>query len=155
MNSTSFFRELPAATRPHLSTELRKFRSETRSWLAQLYYTDARLHYEVWNLGEHRGKMEIGLHFESRDRTTNDRYLAGFQRHMIEVKAKLGEDWEAEPWEKGWTKVYATIEREAFTEDYLERVARQLAGAMAVLQPIFEDVQMNRVASTTARTRRR
>lgn len=142
MNSTAFFRELPAATRPHLPPELRKFRAAARSWLAQLYYADPHLHYEVWNLGERRGKLEIGLHFESRDKATNERYLAGFQRHMFEVKAQLGENWEAEPWDKGWTKVYTTIEREAFTEDYLERVARQLAGAMVVLQPIFEDVRL-------------
>ena len=141
VNSSVFFQSLPAATRAQLPPELRKFRTAARSCLVQLYYADPRLHYEVWNLGQERGLMEIGLHFESHDRATNDRCLAGFQRHMFEVKAALGADWEAEPWDKGWTKVYTTIERESFTGEYLDRVAQQLAGAMQVLQPMFEDIR--------------
>ena len=140
MNSTLFFQRLPAALKPHLPDELQKFRSSIRSWLAQFYYADPALHYEVWNLGETRGLLEIGLHFESKDRATNERYLAGFERHMFEIKAELGEGWEAEPWDKGWTKVYTTIERESFSEDYLERVAEQLGGAIVVLQPMMEEI---------------
>lgn len=140
MNSSAFFQRLPAETRSQLSPELRKFRSATRSWLAQLFYADPSLHYEAWNLGRQRGLLEVGLHFESRDRATNSRYLAGFQKRMFEVKAALGPDWEAEPWDKGWTKVYTTLQLEGFTEDYLEQVAGRLAEAMTALQPIFDEI---------------
>jgi hypothetical protein len=135
-----FMQALPEAVRPHLPPPLRKFRTSVRGWLCQLYYGDPRLHYEVWNFGERRGLLEIGLHFESRDRALNERLLRGFLRHMIEVKATLGEQWEAEFWDKGWTKVYETIPYEPFSADLLDRVSRRLAQAMVVLTPIFEDV---------------
>ena len=131
---------LPNSVRHLLPLSLQKFRTSTRSWLCQLYYRDPYLHYEAWNLGRQRGLMEIGLHFESKNRATNARCLAGFQQHMFEVKAALGSDWEAEPWDKGWTKVYTVIELDGFNEAYLEQVARLLALSMTVLQPIFDEI---------------
>ena len=141
MNSGLFFQRLPAVVKLHLSPDLQKFRAAARSWLAQLYYADPLLHYEVWNLGETRGRLELGLHFESKDRAVNARYLSGFERYIFEIKTELGESWEAEPWDKGWTKVYTTLLRESFSEDYLEQVAAQLARAMTVLQPMFEEIR--------------
>jgi hypothetical protein len=131
---------LPGATRAHLPAGLRKFRSAHRGWLCQLYYRDPRLHYEVWNLGQQRGLLELGLHFESRDRAVNAALLAGFSRHMAEVKATLGPQWEAEPWDKGWSKVYEVLPYEPFSDDTLRAVAARLAGAMAVLQPIWDSL---------------
>src|SRR5687768_4259730 len=138
LSSSQFMRLLPGATRPHLPPNLRKFRVATRGWLCQLYYRDPRLHYEVWNMGERRGVLELGLHFEGRDREANLALLAGFSRCMVEVKAKLGPQWEAEPWDRGWTKVYETLPYEPFSEELLEAVAKRLARAMGVLQPIWE-----------------
>ena len=57
---------------------------------------------------------------------------------MVEVKAALGPQWEAEPWDKGWTKVYETVPYEPFSTEVLETVARRLARAMTVLQPIWD-----------------
>jgi hypothetical protein len=131
---------LPGAVREQLPPPLRKFRTTTRSWLCQLYYRDPLLHYEAWNLGRQRGLMEIGLHFESKNRAVNARYLAGFQHHLFEVKAALGPEWEAEPWDKGWTKLYRVIELEGFSQAYLDQVARLMARAITVLQPIFEEI---------------
>jgi hypothetical protein len=139
MTSSQFMQSLPGAVRRHLPAPRQRFRTSIRSWLCQLYYRDPRLHYEVWNFGQRRGLLEVGLHFESRDRATNQRYLARYQRCMFEVKAALGREWEAEPWDKGWTKVYTTLPLEDFADDYLERVASVLAQAILVLQPIFED----------------
>ena len=136
LTSTQFMHALPAATRERLPPELRRFKSANRSWLCQLYYRDPRLHYEVWNLGERRGRLELGLHFESRDRAVNAALLAGFSRRMVEVKARLGPQWEAEPWDKGWAKVYETLSYEPFSEEVLAAVAARLARAMSVLQPI-------------------
>ncbi len=131
---------LPAAVRAELPPELRKFRSKARSWLCQLYYADPRLHYEVWNMGERRGILELGLHFESRDRAVNARLLEGFSQHMVEVKATLGPQWEAEPWDKGWTKVYETIPYQPFSTDLLAATAERLARAMSVMQPIWQSL---------------
>jgi hypothetical protein len=132
---------LPAAVREHLPPRLQKFKAASRGWLCQLYYRDPRLHYEVWNLGERRGLLEIGLHFESRDRAVNEQLLRGFFPHMMEIKATLGSGWEAEYWDRGWTKVYETVSYEPFSTGWLEKVAGRLARAMTVLSPIWEDVQ--------------
>ncbi|MEK9165082.1 MAG: hypothetical protein AAB342_06945, partial [Chloroflexota bacterium] len=77
LTSTQFMQALPGAVRPLLPPELRRFKSATRGWLCQLYYTNSRLHYEVWNMGERRGLIEICLHFESRDAGENRELLAG------------------------------------------------------------------------------
>lgn len=129
---------LPAATRACLPAGLRKFHSAHRSWLCQLYYRDPNLHYEVWNLGEARGRLELGLHFESRDHEINTALLNGFSRRMVEVKATLGPQWEAEQWDRGWTKVYETVPYEPFSDETLEAIAARLARAMSVLQPIWD-----------------
>ncbi len=138
LTSAQFMARLPAATRPHLPPALRQFRSAHRSWLCQLYYGDPRLHYEVWNLGERRGRLEIGLHFESRNREENLALLRGFSKHMVAVKAALGAQWEAEHWDKGWAKVYETVPYEPFSEATLEATAARLARAITVLQPLWE-----------------
>ena len=104
----------------------------------QLAYGDSLLHYEVVTLGERRGVLEIGLHFESRNPAVNARLLDGFLRHLFEIKAELGDGFEAEMWDKGWTKVYETIPLETFSEAYLDRVAGRLAQVIVVLQPILE-----------------
>ena len=133
-------RALPGATRGHLPMSLRKFKSTTRSWLCQLYYRNPLLHYEVWNLGERRGLLEIGLHFESKDPAVNAALLAGFSRRLVEVKAVLGPQWEAEAWDRGWTKVYETLPYEPFTGEMLAAISARLARAITVMQPIWDDL---------------
>ena len=140
MTSSQFMRALPDATRPQLPASLRKFKTAGRPWLCQLYYADPLLHYEVANLGERRGRIEIGLHFESRSHAVNSALLAGFSRRMVEVKATLGPQWEAEQWDRGWTKVYETVPWEPFTDETLAAVAARLAQAMTVLQPIWDSL---------------
>ncbi|MGQ0604836.1 MAG: hypothetical protein ACT4QE_24405 [Anaerolineales bacterium] len=141
LTSSQFMQALPAATKPHLPPKLRGFRSAHRSWLCQLYFTKPYLHYEVWNMGERRNRVEIGLHFESRDRAENSTWLHTFSQHMVEIKAALGPQWEAEQWDKGWTKVYETVPYEPFSTEVLEHIAHRLARAMTVLQPICESVR--------------
>jgi hypothetical protein len=131
---------LPGATRALLPAGMQRFRSAHRSWLCQVYYRDPRLHYEVWNLGQQRGLLELGLHFESRDRAVNARLLAGFSRNMAEVKATLGPQWEAEPWDKGWSKVYEVLPLEGFSDELLKATAARLARAIIVLQPIWDSL---------------
>lgn len=140
LSSTQFMQALPAAVRQHLPAEFRKFKFATRSWLCQLYYREPQLHYEVWNMGDRRGLLEIGLHFESRQPEKNLRLLAGFSRHMAEVKHQLGPQWEAEPWDKGWTKVYETVPLEPFSDEVLTAISTRLARAITVLQPIWDDL---------------
>ncbi len=132
-------RALPEAVRPYLPPELRDFQWQARTWLVQFYYSDPRLHYEVWWLGEQRGKrLELGLHFESRDPTLNQRLLERFLAHLFEIKAELGPQVEAEMWDRGWTKVYEVYPFAGFDRETLDAVAARLARVMTVLQPILE-----------------
>jgi hypothetical protein len=108
--------------------------------LVQFYYANSLLHYEVVTHGERRGLLELGLHFESRNPDENARLLTGFMQHLFEIKAELGDQVEAEMWDKGWTKVYETIPLETMNEAYLDRVAERLARMIGVLQPILEKV---------------
>jgi hypothetical protein len=140
MKSTEFMRALPNAVRAKLPKPLQAFKNNLRPWLAQFYYANALLHYEVVTHGERRGILEIGLHFESRNPDENARLLNGFMQHLFEIKAELGDQVEAEMWDKGWTKVYETIPLETMNEAYLDRVAERLARMISVLQPILEKV---------------
>jgi hypothetical protein len=135
---------LPAAVRPRLPRRLREFKAAGRAWLMQFHYDDPRIHYEVWNLGERRGRLEIGLHFEAREADLNARLLDGMLAHLFEIKAELGPSFEAEPWDKGWTKVYETIPLEKFSAEYLERVAARVAQVIGVLEPIRRDLTRRR-----------
>ncbi len=138
VNGNEFFGALPGRVRAHLPESLQNFKFKRRSWLVQLYYADPLLHYEAWNLGERHGRVELGLHFESRDRALNERLLLGFQSHLFEIKSELGESIEAEQWDKGWTKVYEVIPRESFSQEYADRVAARMAQMIVILQPIFD-----------------
>ena len=131
-------RAIPPATRVKLPQQWQNFKTHVRPWLVQLSYADPLLHYEVVTLGERRGVLEIGLHFESRNPAVNARLLDGFMRHLFEIKTELGESIEAERWDKGWTKVYETIPLETFDEAYVDRVAGRLAQVIVVLQPILD-----------------
>ncbi len=138
MRLDELMRAIPPATQAKLPQELQDFKVARRSWLVQLYYTDPLVHYEVVTLGIKRRELEIGLHFESRNSVVNERLLNGFMQHLFEIKAELGEGFEAEMWDKGWTKVYETFPMETFDAAYVDRVARRLAQVITVLQPILE-----------------
>ena len=143
MRLDELMRAIPPATQVKLPKTLQGFKVARRSWLVQLYYTDPLLHYEVVTLGVKRGELEIGLHFESRNAALNARLLDGMTRHLIEIKAELGEGFEAEMWDRGWTKVYETFPMETFNEAYVDRVATRLAQVIVVLQPILEEIMSN------------
>ena len=140
MRLDELMRAIPPATRAKLPKNLQGFKVATRSWLVQIYYTDPLSHYEVVTLGIKRGQLELGLHFESRKAALNAQLLEGMARYLIEIKAELGDGFEAEMWDRGWTKVYETIPMETFDEAYVDRVATRLAQVITVMQPILEEI---------------
>ncbi len=143
MRLDELMRAIPPATQAKLPQSLQGFKVARRSWLVQLYYDDPLIHYEVVTLGVKRGELEIGLHFECRNAATNERLLNGFMQHLFEIKAELGDSFEAEMWDKGWTKVYETFPIETFDEAYVDRVAARLAQVIVVMQPILEEITSN------------
>ena len=139
---SAFVKMVPEAARPMLPAPLRKFRVALMPWLAQVYFEDKLIHYELVKLPSKYGdnRMEIGFHFESRNSALNSQSLAGFDRYLFEVREALGADWWAEPWDRGWTKLYTTFEYTQLDEDYVDVVGQQLAQVIAVLQPIYKVV---------------
>src|SRR4051794_19356821 len=87
-----------AAARALLPEELRNFEARYRGSLAKAYYTDPSQHFEIW-LRRAAGRLELGLHFESRDPDLNARMLEWFGDEIGWIKAELGERVEAEPWD--------------------------------------------------------
>ena len=138
MRSSEFMRALPGAVQRHLSNGLHLQRGRVWSYGAQLYEDNPRFHYEVARVPKRLGdRLELGLHFESRNPSQNRRLLAGFADRLLEIKGELGEGMEAEPWDKGWTKVYETIPLQAYNQAYLDQVARRLVEIIQVLHPIY------------------
>jgi hypothetical protein len=136
-------RLVPEAARDHLPAGLRKFRVSLMPWLSQIYYDDRLIHYELVKLpprfGENR--LEIGLHFESKDRELNLRLLAGFSRHLFDIRAALNDDWWAEIWDRGWTKVYTTMHYTRLDEELVSDLGQRMARSITVLHPIYQSLR--------------
>jgi hypothetical protein len=142
---TDFMKSLKKLVPPELPKNLQNYHFGETTWLFQMYYGhEKRIHYEVSRVTAFRGKMlEIGLHFESKDKELNYRYLQLFQDHLIQVRDALGEQVVAEVWDKGWTKVYEAYPNEVFTAETQAFVAQRLATFISVIQPLYE--QLTRV----------
>lgn len=135
-----FLQALPEAVRAQLPPALSQFRSQCRWGWCQIYYHDPAVHYEIWNLGERRHRLEIGLHFESRVPGLNAKLVHGFSQHLTEIKARLGPRWEAEIWNGRWTKVYETVPYTVLDTELVSLAAQRLAHAIILLQPTLEDL---------------
>ena len=121
--------------RPKLPDDLRGFQWQQRWSLVKLWYRVPKIHYEVWF---HRriGLIEIGLHFEA-DRETNDRLLAHFEENLIVAKAMVSERIEAEPWDKGWARVYEMVPIAPLDDAFLEHVSTRLARLIETMEPLM------------------
>jgi hypothetical protein len=140
---SSFVKLVPEAARAELPAEYRDFKVALMPWLSQVYYSDKLIHYELVKLPSRYSdsRLELGLHFESRNHALNSQLLAGFDRYLYEIREKLGENWVAEQWDRGWTKVYTTIDFTVIDEDLVAETAHQLSQTITVLQPMFELIQ--------------
>lgn len=146
MRSSEFMGAVPEAVQPHLPRGLVLRRGRVWPWGVQLYDDDPRYHYEVARVPERMGdRLELGLHFESRVAMDNQELLAGFAARLVELKAELGDAIEAEPWDRGWTKVYQTMALEPYNDAYLDQVARRLGKMVSVLHPIYAAVRRSSI----------
>ncbi|GMQ78266.1 MAG: hypothetical protein BMS9Abin02_0767 [Anaerolineae bacterium] len=141
MRYLEFLRTLPAVVIPNLPPPMQniKFRQPYR-WLAQFHYGEPRLHYEV-SRSRGRPDLELAFHCESRDKHLNRLLLAGFRRHLFEIKDTLGESFEAEMWDKGWTKMYEVHALEELTPEYQGAVGQRLAEIIICIHPIYVELR--------------
>ena len=105
-----------------------------------VHFGETRLHYELSRVAR-RAAWEIGFHFESGDKQLNRFLLLGFRRHLFEIKDTLGESFEAEMWDKGWTKVYEVVPAEAYTAAHQSQIGQRMADVITCLHPIFVDLR--------------
>ena len=55
----------------------------------------------------------MGLHLEA-EPATNDRIANGLARQLLMIKARLGQQLDLEPWDRGWVRLYETHAIEVF-----------------------------------------
>jgi hypothetical protein len=67
--------------------------------------------------------------------------LAGFRRHLFEIKDTLGESIEAEMWDKGWTKIYEVYPAAPLTTAYQVEIGRRLADIITCIHPVFIELR--------------
>ncbi len=131
-----FLKTLPVHVLDQLPAHLQLNVNQRYRWMIQFYDQDARVHYEVQRIYR-RGDFELGLHFESKRKPLNQHLLQGFSRRLFEIHAVLGDSISAEPWDKGWTKVYDVFPEAPLTETYQEQLAARLAEIITVFHPIL------------------
>jgi len=68
---------------------------------------------------------------------------------LFEIKDTLGESFEAEMWDKGWTKIYEVVPAEGYTAVHQAQIGRRLAEVITCLHPIF--VELRSLAASVKR----
>jgi hypothetical protein len=141
ISQQKFLQTLPDVLIPQLPQKLQGIQvRQPWRWILQFHFGETRLHYELSRVAG-REAWEIGFHFESSDKQLNRFLLRGFRHHLFEIKDTLGESFEAEMWDKGWTKVYETVPLEAYTVAHQTQVGHRLAEVITCLHPIFVDLR--------------
>ncbi|MCA9902038.1 MAG: hypothetical protein H6654_13970 [Ardenticatenaceae bacterium] len=141
MSQQAFLQTLPDVLIPHLPLKLQSIQvRQPWRWIIQFHFGEARLHYELSRVAR-REAWEIGFHFESGDKQLNRFLLKGFRRHLFEIKETLGESFEAEMWDKGWTKIYEVVPAEGYTDVHQRQIGKRMAEVIICLHPIFVDLR--------------
>ncbi len=136
MQYKQFLRTLPPHVFSHLSPSFALHTRQPWSGIIQFYDRDVRIHYEVQRVAR-LSSLELGLHFESKNKQLNRQLYHLFQRHLTAIKAELGERFEADLWDRGWTKVYELFPDEGLTAENQAQVGRRLAEIITYFHPIL------------------
>ena len=138
LTSRAFLTGMLEQSRVLLPEELRDFHWRHQGSLVKVFYDDPALHFETW-LHRRTAKVELGLHFESRDRQINAQLLDYFTDEMPFLKSALSERIEAETWDRGWTRVYHTVPFESLLEGFQRALAGLFASTIELLEPMRRD----------------
>ena len=139
IRTAGFFRALPPQVRAALPASLRDVSHRTRSSQAQWFFDDPRLHFEAW-WHANSGRLELGLHLES-EPAMNERIATGLARQLLMLKARLGQQLDLEPWDRGWVRLYETYAVEVFDAPRIKLTAARMAELIAVIWPICQEVR--------------
>lgn len=141
-----FFAAVVDRLRAKLPPDLAAFHHKTTMNLLKIYFSNERVHYEVW-LNSHQGATEIGLHFEDGPVSTAA-YLTFFDRCIVELKDQLGAQIELERWTQSWGHLYEITPLTPLSDRVAERTARRLADLIRLLQPLVAEADVPPERST-------
>jgi hypothetical protein len=129
-----FFGELRKGVKAKVPAPLRKFNSARgRGRLVKLHFGRSEFHYEAWH-HTGAGRLEVGLHFEGPGEL-NQEAFDFFRPRMVEIKASLPRA-ELEPWDRGWSRLYETLQAPQLDERVLHTATERLTAYMITLQPL-------------------
>lgn len=129
-----------------LPTTLKRVNHKVRSSQAQWYFDDPRLHFEAW-WHANSGRLELALHLEG-DPAINERIAAGLARRLLLIKARLGQQIDLEPWDRGWIRLYETYPVEVFDAARVTTTARRMAELIAVLWPMCTELRRGKIPAS-------
>ena len=129
-----FFTGLRKGVKAALPHELRRFETgHGRGRLTKLHYGHSEFHYEAWH-HTGAGKLEVGLHFEGTPQL-NQQALDFFRPRMVQIKASLPRA-ELEPWDRGWSRLYETLQAPYLDQLVLSNAVERLVAYITALQPL-------------------
>ena len=138
IRTAGFFRALPPLVKAALPPGLKEISHRARSSQAQWFFGDPRLHFEAW-WHANTGRLELGLHLEA-EPAMNDRIANGLARQLLLIKARLGQQLDLEPWDRGWVRLYETHAIEVFDADQIKRTAARMAELIMVIWPMCQEL---------------
>jgi len=139
VRTAGFFRALPPRVEAALPVQMKGVRHRARSSQAQWFFDDPRLHFEAW-WHANNGRLELGLHLEA-EPAINDRIAAGLARQLLIIKARLGQQLDLEPWDRGWIRLYETIAIDVFDAAQVKRTAARIAELIVVIWPMCQELR--------------
>lgn len=135
LTTADFLGQLASRVRDRLPAGLADFETRRGPALVKVFYGDPAVHYEAW-LHRARGRLELGLHFERRDAAANARDLARLGADLLFLKFAIGAGIEAEPWDKGWTRIYEVVPLQPLSAAYVDQIADRWARLIEILEPL-------------------
>jgi hypothetical protein len=139
IRTAGFFRALSPLVEAALPVHLKAVSHRARSSQAQWFYGDPRLHFEAW-WHPNSGRLELGLHLEA-EPALNDRIANGLARQLLLIKARLGQQFDLEPWDRGWVRLYETYPVEVFDAAEIKRTAARIAELILVIWPMCQELR--------------
>lgn len=136
LTPATFFQALTLRLSPRLPFELRSFEHRRQGRLLKLHYGRPAMHFEAAHHAG-RGRMEVGLHFESSP-AQNLAAFEFFRVRMVEIKGALPNS-ELEPWDRGWARLYETLPGPGLSATLADATAERLAAQITTLQPLLSD----------------
>lgn len=140
LSTAEFLRGVLDATRARLPDPLQHLETRHQGSLIKLWRDDPAIHFEM-AVHRGRGRVELALHFETRDAERNRRLLEYVAEDLQLLKETLGIGVEAEPWDKGWTRVYLTRPVERLGTEEQAALAIAFAEFIEVIEPIRQEAE--------------